>query len=209
MHESRTCRQRFSPLAIKEMLRRYGLTSVVIAGVTAAAGATSAGVSAAQQSSSNHAEAQAATNQQVEDSQNAKQALQVAAAKEGKQRMINAAVEGTQFAAIGQRGIGVTSPSAQNVMRQTDINDQLDALNIRYQGQLTARGWGIEAQEAGTNAKIYDQNASEDLDQGYLGAGQALLSTGTNYYTGKYGTAGPYAGNGATPLSVLSGWLQP
>jgi hypothetical protein len=72
-------------------------------------------------------------------------------------------------------------------MRQTAIENELSALNIRYQGQLTAHGSQVYASEASTAADIYKSNAQNDLTSGYLGAGAALLSSGSNYITGGFG----------------------
>jgi hypothetical protein len=118
---------------------------LVVAGTTALVSAGGAVMQGQQAASSQRVQAQAASNEAILARQQAKTDLQIGASQEGTQRIKNAQVEGTQLAAISQSGIGVTSPSAQNVMRQTAINDQLDALNIRYEGQLNAHGESVYA----------------------------------------------------------------
>jgi hypothetical protein len=157
-------------------------------------GAATAIISAQQKAGQDEAQAQAASNEATIAQQQARTAQQVAAAQEGTQLQKNAQIEGTQLAAIAQSGTGVSSASAQNVMRQTAINDQLDRLNIRYQGQLEAHGYQVQAQEAKTAQSIYRSNASNARLSGYLSAGQALLSTGTNYATGGFGKGAAGAG---------------
>lgn len=161
--------------------------SAITAGATAAMGAASSIVSGMQQAGEESARAQASGNEVIMARQQAETARQVAAAQEGTQLQKNAQIEGSQVAAIAQSGTGVASVSAQDVMRQTAINDQLDRLNIRYQGQLQAHDYGVQAQEAQTAQNLYKQNAKNQLMSGYLGAGKALLSSGTSYATGGFG----------------------
>jgi hypothetical protein len=160
---------------------------LVVAGTTALVSAGGAVMQGSQASSQAKTQAAADRYEATLAQQQAKTDLQIGASQEGAQLQRNAQVEGTQQAAIAQSGTGVTSPSAQDVMRQTAINAQLDALNIRYEGQLNAHGEQVYAQEARTSANISDSNASNALMSGYLGAGKALLSTGTTWYTGGFG----------------------
>lgn len=170
---------------------------LIIAGVTAAASASAAVMQGMAAASAQKAQSQGAQNEAQIYQQEAHTAMEVGVSQEGTQLQKNAQVEGTQQAAISQSGIATTSVSAQNVMRQTAINDALDALNIRYEGQLNAHGYQVGASEARTAAGVFDYNANQQLRSGYLGAGNALLSTGTSYLTGGFGT-GSY-GAGAWP----------
>ena len=159
----------------------------MLAGASGALGAASAIISSQQQAGQEEAKAQASSNEAVMAQQQAETARQVAAAQEGTQLQKNAQIEGSQVAALAQSGIGVTSPSAQDVMRQTAINDQLDRLNIRYQGQLQAHDYNVQAQEAKTAQSLYRSNASNIRMSGYMSAGQALLGSGSSYATGGFG----------------------
>lgn len=174
-----------------------GTVPLIIAGVTAAASASAAVMQGMSASNAQKANAQASQNEATIYQQEAHTAMEVGASQEGTQFQKNAQVEGTQQAAISQSGIGTTSVSAQNVMRQTAINDALDALEIRYEGQLNAHSDTVGASEARTAAGVFDQNARNALMSGYLGAGAALLQTGTSYYTGGFGTGSYGAGAGA------------
>lgn len=73
----------------------------------------------------------------------------------------------TQSAAIGESGIGYGGSSAE-VMRQSAIDAELDALNIRYEGQVKQQGLKTEAKLAkrGARAAVI------------LGAGKALSRGG-------------------------------
>jgi hypothetical protein len=139
-----------------------------------------------QASSAAKARAAGAQNEATVAQQQAKTDLQIGAANEGRQRLQNVQAEGEQQAAFAQSGIGVTSGSAQDVMRSTAIENELSALNIRYEGQLNARGDRIYAQQAQTAAGVYQQNAQNALTSGYLGAGAALLNTTNNYATSNW-----------------------
>ena len=183
-------------------LREPGICSLdpismglIVAGTTAAMGAATSVMGGMQAAGQANAQAKAAGNEAIIAQQQARTAQQVAAAQEGTQFQRNAMVEGSQLASIAQSGTGVTSVSAQNVMRQTAINDQLDALNIRYQGQLQAHDYGVQAQEAQTAQGIYKSNAQNALMSGYIGAGSALLSTGTSYAKGGFGMGSYGAGS--------------
>jgi hypothetical protein len=156
-------------------------------GVTGAMGAATSIISAQQKAGQDAAQAQAAGNEATIAQQQARTAQQIAVAQEGTQLQKNAQIEGAQVAAIAQSGTGVTSGSAQDVMRQTAINDQLDRLNIRYQGKLEAHGYSTQAEEARTAQGVLRSNASNARLSGYLGAGQALLGTGTSYASGCFG----------------------
>jgi hypothetical protein len=154
---------------------------LAIAATTAVVGAASAGIQGMQASGQAKTQADAARYEASIAQQQAKTDLQIGASQEGAQRLQNVQVEGEQQAVLAQRNIGVTSGSAQDVMRSTAIENELSALNIRYQGQLNAHGEQIYAQEAGTAANIFDSNAQNALTNGYLGAGTALLSATNSY----------------------------
>ena len=76
--------------------------------------------------------------------QNAANERQQAGAREDAQRRRAAMVLGTQRAAFAQSGGGMGG-SAADVMEQSAINAELDALTLRYEGDLRARGMQAEA----------------------------------------------------------------
>lgn len=70
---------------------------------------------------------------------------QQAAAREEAKRREASMILGKQTAALAQSGGGLGG-SAADVMRQSSINAELDALTLRYEGDLRARG--LEANAA-------------------------------------------------------------
>lgn len=105
-----------------------------------------------------------------------------AGAREEQQRRSNRQFLGTQRAALAQAGIGVDG-SAYDIARQSAISAELDALNIRYEGQLRSKGLRDQA----TVTRFEGRQART---AGFLGAGAALLSGGANYAGVKAGLKG-------------------
>ena len=104
---------------------------------------------------------------------NALTATRVAAAKEEAQRRQVTQVEGEQTAAIAQAGIGFGG-SAADIARQTRINEAMNALNIRYEGQT-------QSQNYRSQADLLSYQAGQDRTAGYLGAGSAILGGVADY----------------------------
>lgn len=93
--------------------------------------------------------------------------LQQAGQDEVMQRRSVQMALGDQAAAMGEAGVA-GSPTSEAVQRQSSINAELDSLNIRYKGALSA--WGLRQQAAldrmeGKNARTTS----------YLMAGSQLL----------------------------------
>lgn len=95
-------------------------------------------------------------------------ASQQATADEEAQRRETRSVMGSQAAAFAEAGIG-TGGTAAGVIRQSAINAELDALNIRYRGQLARAG-------------LFSQAKATRRESGLL-AGAQLLQGGSNAYT--------------------------
>lgn len=95
-------------------------------------------------SKGNAAKAAAGYNAALMD-QEAAAERQQASAREEQGRRQAAQVLGAQRAAFAQSGGGMGG-SAADVMRQSSINAELDALTMRYEGELRARG--LESQAA-------------------------------------------------------------
>lgn len=106
--------------------------------------------------------------------QNAAIERQQAGAREEAKRREARQVLGAQRAAFAQSGGGMGG-SAADVMRQSGMNAELDALTLRYEGDLRARGLQAEAASerfAGKQAQT----------QGYFQAAGSILGG-----AGKYG----------------------
>lgn len=106
--------------------------------------------------------------------QGASATLQQSGQSEMMQRRSAQIALGDQAAAMGEAGVA-GSPSSEAVQRQSSVNAELDALNIRYKGKLAA--WGMRAQ--GSLAKMEGDNAQTSSN---LRAGARLLTAAGNYY---------------------------
>lgn len=124
------------------------------------------------------AKANAAALEQQAEAEN-----RAAGAREETQRRQNRQFLGAQRAALAQAGIGVEG-SAYDIARQSAINAELDALNIRYEGQLRSNKLRNEA-------KITRFEGKQAKIGGYLGAGASILSGVSNYAGVKAGLKGP------------------
>jgi hypothetical protein len=113
--------------------------------------------------------------------QQAQAAGNVGAANEAASRRQSAAVLGSAAALGGESNIG-TGGSEADVLRQSEINQQMDALNIRYEGQLQRRNYNIEAQNYDYQARALRSGENGPLFAGILGAGTQLLG-GVGDYT--------------------------
>lgn len=127
------------------------------------------------------AQAQADEYNATIQSQNASVARQQAGAREEAQRRQARQVLGEQRAALAQAGIGL-SGSAADVYGQSAANAELDALNIRYEGELESRGLLAQSQLSRYEGKVSGMNASSARRAGNLSAASALLAGGTKAY---------------------------
>lgn len=98
--------------------------------------------------------------------------------EEASQRRRNALQTGNMEAAAAQAGIS-SGPSAQMLEKQSIVNQELDALNLRYMGQVRATTYAAQAQNVQNEGGIAATNS-------YLRAGGALLK----------GIGGGYGGGG-------------
>lgn len=137
----------------------------------AAAGASAVGY--AQKAQASDYNAKVSTNE-------ANMSIDQANAQEGQVRRAGRESLGRQAAAFGAAGVGYGG-SSETALDQSAINQELDALNTRNKGTITAYGYK-------TNANLEQGQA-----KGYgLMAGAALLKGfGSNYtYTPSAGTTG-------------------
>jgi hypothetical protein len=105
--------------------------------------------------------------------QNATVERQQAGAREDALRRRSAMVLGSQRAAFGQSGGGMGG-SAADVMQQSAMNAELDALTTRYEGDLRARGMQAQA----TGERFAGEQAQR---QGYFNAVGSILGGAGNY----------------------------
>lgn len=120
----------------------------------------------------NSAQAAANYNAAILD-QNATVERQQAGAREDAKRREARMILGSQRAAFAQSGGGMGG-SAADVMQESAINAELDALTLRYEGDLRARGMNAEAageRFAGAQAQR----------QGYFSAAGSILGGAARY----------------------------
>lgn len=174
--------------------------AAVAAAVVAAAGAIYNGQQQAQlaqaqaQAQAYNYEAQAKANEYNATIQNnnARAALEQANAKEEANRRRFRILQGQSLAGVAQSGTGFDGSNAL-LLEQNELFNEMDALNIRYEGDMQSKGLFAQANLNKWNAGINRQNASSALATGdmtansaitgsYFNAGSSLLSGVSNYY---------------------------
>lgn len=117
---------------------------------------------------------------------NAQVANDQANQKEQLQRRQFNEVQGKAFAGVAQSGTGFGGSNA-DVLRQNAVNGELDALNIRYQGQLQSNGLMAQSGLDTYNAGQAVNNGNNALSAGYVSAGANLISGASNAYMANKG----------------------
>lgn len=156
------------------------------------------------QTNANSAEsaANAAAYNAIIDKQRADVALQQAGANESMQRRKSAMILGEAASSMASSGIAMEG-SPLDVYEQSATSAELDALNIRYGGQLQAQGF-----EAQRNLDLYSEqvaraNATSLRKGGMLAAGAAalsgfasgqMMSAQTDYYKARPNGTAAYGG---------------
>jgi len=154
---------------------------LVLALASTAVGVVSAINASNAQAAGYESQKQAADYNATIQSQNAAVARQQAGAREEAQRRQARQVLGEQRAALSQAGIGLAG-SAADVYGQSAANAELDALNIRYEGELDARGLLAQSELTRYEGKVAGMNAKSAKSAGRLDAASALLAGGTKAY---------------------------
>lgn len=113
--------------------------------------------------------------------QNSENALAAASANEDAQRRASAVKMGSQVASLTENGVSVTSGSGADLVEQSDINSEMDALNIRYQGKLQSKAYKDQSALEMQQAAAAGNRASNASTAGYLGAGSSVLSSAGAY----------------------------
>lgn len=117
-------------------------------------------------------------------SENASRARQDAALAEEAQRRQARKSLGRSAAAAAQSGVsggGLGGGSTGALLKQAATEAELDALNIRYGGQLEARDHEVEQAQYNLERRVAFQQASGGMLSGLLGAGAAGLSGYADY----------------------------
>ena len=132
------------------------------------------------QSASYKAQAQAQDYNATVMRNNAQVASEQANAQEEQQRRHFSALQGQANAGIAQSGTGYDG-SNMELLKQNAVNNELDALTIRYEGDNKAKSLTAQSQLESYGATASRANASNAMQAGYWNAGAQLLSGATKY----------------------------
>lgn len=103
--------------------------------------------------------AQVASNNQVLAERQQKDALERGKEDELNLRRQVAGLKGTQRAAFGASGVALDSGSPADVLTDTAVLGELDALTVRQNAQREAYGYGIQATNFATEAAFQKSRA--------------------------------------------------
>ena len=125
--------------------------------------------------------------------------------REEQQRRAARIDAGSRRAAMAESGTGLGGSNA-DIEHQSSVFAELDALNIRYAGQLEAQGLQQQAGLEDYSATMSRKNASATRNQAYIGMAGAILGGAASYTAaGKYGTTGGGAGSTAPRVYGMYG----
>ena len=143
------------------------------------------------QSASYRARAQAQDYNATVARNNATVARDQANAREEQQRRHFSLLQGQAAAGAAQSGAGMDGSNG-DLLKQNSLMNELDALNIRYEGANQANGLIAQSQLDKYGANVSRANASSAQEAGFWNAGSKLLAGATNYamYSGGFGLAG-------------------
>ncbi len=152
--------------------------------MTAAALAITAGAVGAGSSLTQGAAARDNANQQAAfyetqqgiSRQNSQIVAQQTSAKEDLQRREARRIIARQRAGLAESGVDSTVGSALDILDQSSVEAELDAMTIRYEGELARRNLQLEGDQAGINAKLASKGGDRAFASGVIGAGSSLLS---------------------------------
>lgn len=169
--------------------------------MTVASSAMSA-MGAIQQGQAAEAEAQARANALRRDAlikqMQAGVERQQANLREEQQRRQSRGLLGKQRAAVAQAGVGFGG-SALDVMEDSANKAELDALTIRYEGDIRSRGLLADAEGDRYAAEVAIVKGKNAKKAAYISAGASILSGAAAGYGGFTGsTAGAAGGSGFT-----------
>ena len=165
------------------------MAAIPLGAMIAASAAVSA-VGAIQQGMAAQAQAKSAQdaanyNATIKRQQAASE-LQQSGAREEQQRRGARQVLGQQRAALAQAGIGMGG-SSLDIEEQSADRAELDALTMRYEGDLRAKGLLAAAEGAEYEGRAAISAGKNAMTGAYLSAGASLLSAAGSY---KYYSAG-------------------
>lgn len=126
---------------------------------------------------------------------NARQASREASAAEDSQRRQARQVLGKQRASIAEAGIGFTG-SSLDIVNQSTLNAELDALNIRYEGEMRRRGLINDANFTQFEADQSFAAAKQYKRAGYMKAAATIMDGASKAYGAQYNPGGSMGSGG-------------
>jgi hypothetical protein len=111
---------------------------------------------------------------------------QEANANEDAQRRQTAVRMGAQTASLAENGM-IGSQTGADLVADSALNAELDALNIRYAGKLKQQGFYQEADNFARSAQANRKNAKGAIIGGLFSAGSQALTSYGNYQMGQAG----------------------
>lgn len=146
-------------------------------------------------------------NQQVAEWQT-KDALDRGKEAERQQRLKVQSALGSQRAAMAANGVDLSSGSPLDILGDTTMYGEMDALTIRSNAEREAYGYRVQSQNFASNAQLSQMRGSSAQTAGMIGAGSTLLtgagqvantwakfgSNGTSYTSGVRGGYGRLVG---------------
>jgi len=117
--------------------------------------------------------------------------------REQQQRARSRIILGEQRAASGEAGVGVGGSTA-DMERQSQVLAELDALNIRYGGQIISRDLETQAGLDEWKAQVYDQDKAQVRKNIWLGKLGIWLGGAGDYGQGDMGGGGGSTSGGST-----------
>lgn len=134
---------------------------------------------ASEQSQANAMRYQAETNRQ-----RAVLALQQGNQQEEAKRRENRRAMGNLRAGLVENGIGLEGGTGADLVAESSLNSELDALNIRYNAQLNAQGLQQQAVSDDYSASAAMARSKNARTAGLIGAGAAVLTGAGQVYQG-------------------------
>jgi hypothetical protein len=128
--------------------------------------------------------AQAAEYNATINRQRADMALQQGNAQEEVKRRENRRAMGNLRAGLVENGIALDSGSGADLVEESSLNSEMDALNIRYNSQINARGYTAQAELDDYSAEAAKGRAKQARTAGFIGAASSALSAAGGYYQG-------------------------
>jgi hypothetical protein len=133
------------------------------------------------QSSSFRSQANAAEYNAKVAEQNQQMAREQGNAREEMHRSNARRFLGSQRAAVVQSGVDASSGTAAAVQADSAVQQELDALMIRYESDLQARDFGSAALLERHQASMARANARSARTSGYINAGASMLGGYASY----------------------------